>query len=338
MNRIVRILLLSFCLLAAKSQAQDPIFSQFFSNPLQINPAFAGVTYAPRISLSYRNQWPSWPNAYRTYAAMYEQSLEGLNSGIGIMVLTDDAGDGIYKTNNFNFTYSYQVQASRDLFLKLGFEAGVHQTRLDWDQLVFADQLDPRIGLQEGVLTGENAPDLFNRTSLDIGTGILLYHTNYYGGISLKHINRADESWFNVNESLNLGRPMRLSIHGGAEFSVNRGNNRLGASFISPNLLYIRQGEFSQLNVGAYAGYEKVFAGLWYRHAQQNVDAVIVMGGVKYQSLRIAYSFDVTISDLSLADTGGAHEVSISINLEDSRAVNKRRKSLDRTNCFRMFN
>ena len=55
-------------LLLNYTHAQDPVFSQFYATPMQLNPAFAGTTYAPRITLNYRNQWPSWPNAYTTYA------------------------------------------------------------------------------------------------------------------------------------------------------------------------------------------------------------------------------------------------------------------------------
>jgi type IX secretion system PorP/SprF family membrane protein len=320
------------------TNAQDPIFSQHFAAPLNINPAFAGVTTAPRINLSYRNQWPSWPNAYRTYAVSYDHPVEIMNSGFGVMAMTDDAGNGIYKTNSFMGTYSYQVQASKDLFLRLGFEAGIEQTRLDWEQLVFADQLDPRIGLEEGTFSAEVPPDQFNRTTFDLGTGLLVYHTNYYGGISLKHINRADESWLNINQNLNLGRPMRLTLHAGAEFSVNAGNNRLGASFISPNLLYIRQGPFTQVNVGAYAGYERVFGGLWYRHTSENADAAILLAGFRYGVLRIAYSYDVTISGLSVGSTGGSHEISVSFNLADSRILQQKRKRNETINCFKIFN
>ena len=335
MKSFLSVLLL---LITASVSAQDPVFSQFFAAPLNINPAFAGVTYAPRLSLSYRNQWPSWPNAYRSYSATYEQPIEALNSGLGVFVLADDAGNGIYQTNAFNFIYSYQVRASEDLFLKLGFEGGLHQTRLDWEKLVFEDQLDPRIGLEEGTFSSETPPERFTQTNFDLGTGLLIYHTNYYGGISLKHINRADESWLNLNENLNLGRPMRLTLHAGAEFNVNAGNNRLGATFISPNILYMRQGPFTQLQLGTYAGYESVFGGLWYRHTVENADAVIGLVGVRYGVLRIAYSYDVTVSGLSLAATGGAHEISVSISLEDSRIIKDKRRRNRNNNCFKMFN
>lgn len=317
---------------------QDPIFSQHFAIPININPAFSGVTVAPRISTAYRHQWPNWPNAYRSYAVSYEHPVEEMNSAFGVMVLGDDAGDGIYTTNQFTGVYSYQVRASQQLFFQFGVEAGLTQTQLNWEKLIFEDQLDPKIGLADGVFSSEVPPESFNRSAIDLGMGLLVYHSNFYGGLSLKHINREDESWLNINNNLNLGRPMRATFHAGAEFSVNANNNRLGASFISPNLLYIRQGPYSQVNVGAYAGYERIFGGLWYRHTFENADAAILMAGVRYNSLRIAYSYDATISGLSLAATGGSHEVSISISLEDSQSVQNKRRRSDINNCFKIFN
>ena len=79
------------------ASAQDPIFSQFYAMPLQVNPGFAGSAIAPRVGAAYRNQWSGFNNAYRTYALFYEQSLERLNSGIGFNLEGDNAGDGIYK-------------------------------------------------------------------------------------------------------------------------------------------------------------------------------------------------------------------------------------------------
>lgn len=327
-----------FCFSCLRLSAQDAIFSQHFAIPIHLNPAFASVSLAPRVSTVYRHQWPNWPNAYRSYAISYEHPLQGMNSSLGVMVMGDDAGNGIYKTNQFTGVYSYQIRTSRDLAFILGLEAGFNQTRLDWEKLIFEDQLDPRVGLEDGVFSAEVPPEQFNRSALDLGMGLLVYHSNYYAGLSVKHLNRADENWLNVNNNLSLGRPMRLTFHTGAEFSVNANNNRLGASFISPNLMYIRQGPYSQVNVGAYAGYESVFGGIWYRHTFENADAAIIMAGVRYNSLRIAYSYDVTVSGLSLTATGGSHEVSVSISLEDSRTVQKNLRRSDINNCFKIFN
>ena len=68
-----------FSLLCVKTYAQDPIYSQFYAAPLQLNPAFAGNAYAPFIAANYRSQFASFNNgaAYSTYSVSYDQFLKG---------------------------------------------------------------------------------------------------------------------------------------------------------------------------------------------------------------------------------------------------------------------
>ncbi|NBU92563.1 MAG: type IX secretion system membrane protein PorP/SprF, partial [Flavobacteriia bacterium] len=40
------------------SFSQDPTFTQFYSNPLYLNPALTGATGCSRFSFNYRNEWP----------------------------------------------------------------------------------------------------------------------------------------------------------------------------------------------------------------------------------------------------------------------------------------
>lgn len=336
------ITLLIVLLAGAAGWAQDPVFSQFYAAPLQLNPAFAGITYAPRITLNYRNQWPAWPNAYVTYAAAYEQPLEALNSGLGLLVMADVAGDGIYKTTRAAGTYGYQVRLSDEFHVKFGVEAGLIQTRVDWDALLFLDQLDPLTGGTDGEgnpnLSQEQRPKRLNRTVFDVGAGLLAYSGRFHGGIAIRHLNRPDDRLLEVNENLGVGLPLRLTVHGGAEFELERGNNRKLPSFISPNVMYNQQGDHSQLNLGAYAGLDKFFGGLWYRHTFEGPDAVIGMFGVRYGVMRIGYSYDYTISRLSNGNTGGSHELSLMISFEESARLQAKRQRSRYNNCFKMFN
>jgi len=87
--------LLLLAAFAVDGNAQDPIFSQFYSAPLMLNPAFAGNTYEPRIAMNYRNQFPAvvdGSTAFATYAVSYEQFVPSLNSGVGLLIKTDNAG------------------------------------------------------------------------------------------------------------------------------------------------------------------------------------------------------------------------------------------------------
>ncbi|HND88644.1 MAG TPA: PorP/SprF family type IX secretion system membrane protein, partial [Saprospiraceae bacterium] len=242
-----------FALLLCSLQAgaQDPIFSQFYAAPLQINPGFAGSALAPRMGLIYRNQWTGFNNAYRTYAAFYEQSLDRLNSGLGFHVEGDDAGNGIYKTNRFSAIYAYRLKVAEKFAIKLGVEAGVHQTSLDWNQLTFPDQIDPLDGII--LNTAELRPDQTNTSRLDISAGMLLLSKRWYVGGSLKHLNTPSDGILLTNDNISRGLPLRYTFHGGTEIVITEGNKRRQGSFVSPNLLFVSQGPYQQLNVGAYA-------------------------------------------------------------------------------------
>ena len=113
MSRQNTLLFLALLLIAGAVKAQDPIYSQFFAAPLQLNPAFTGNTEAPHFALNYRNQWTTFANgsqAYETYSASYSQFSRRLNSGFGLMILTDDAGQGLIKTNKASAFYAYRCR------------------------------------------------------------------------------------------------------------------------------------------------------------------------------------------------------------------------------------
>ena len=95
------------------------------------------------------------------------------------------------------------------------------------------------------------------------------------------------------------------------------GDSKYASAFISPNVLYRRQGEFQQMNFGAYVSKGPIVGGIWYRGilGTQYRDAFIVTLGIQSDVIKFGYSYDVTVSDLTPA-TGGSHEVSMSLNFD----------------------
>ncbi|HXB12127.1 MAG TPA: type IX secretion system membrane protein PorP/SprF, partial [Bacteroidia bacterium] len=75
-----------------KLYAQDPQFTQFYANPLYLNPAFAGSARCPRICMNFRDEWPAIPGTFVTYSASYDQHVDDLAGGIGLLVTQDQAG------------------------------------------------------------------------------------------------------------------------------------------------------------------------------------------------------------------------------------------------------
>ena len=289
-----------------EAQAQDPEFSQFYSNPLLLNPAFAGTARGPRVVMSHRNQWPSMSGAFVTQAVGYDQHFNSISGGLGLVVMNDQAGQNTLTTTRITGMYSYQQAITRKLSLRMALEASYFQKALDWSNLTFGDMIDPRRGF---IYETADTPRGENVKKVDFGAGLLAFTEKFYAGVAGHHLNEP-------NERLVVGTsrlPMKITGHAGAKLPLQRSVKGVEA-WISPNVLYRRQGEFQQLNMGVYVSKGPLVAGVWHRgfFSADTRDALIVLLGVETSLMRFGYSYDITISDLTPA-TGGAHELSLSM-------------------------
>ena len=91
-------------LAAAVTAGQDPSFSQFFSSPMNVNPALtANIDGKWRFISNLRNQWVGPASPYATGTASFESRImedkisEGNTFGIGGMLMYDKAMQGALK-------------------------------------------------------------------------------------------------------------------------------------------------------------------------------------------------------------------------------------------------
>ena len=303
-------------------KAQDPEFSQFYAAPLYLNPAFAGSARCPRIGLNYRNQWPALSKTFITYAAAYDQHVDGISGGLGLLVMNDKAGEGTINTTSISGMYAYQLNVSRDFSIRMGLQATWMQKRLDWDKLYFGDQIDPRYGFVYN--TQEGRPEDLSKSYPDFSAGILAYSSKVYGGVAVNHITEPDEA-FILEGSSKL--PMKITAHLGAMLPV--GDTRVykyaasrdEGTYVSPNILYQQQASFNQLNLGVYVLKSPLIGGLWYRAnfgKDQFIssESFIALVGVQKGLFKFGYSYDVTISKLTSNATAGSHEISFGVQFE----------------------
>ena len=146
MKKSYYIISILFFFMMSITKAQDPHFTQFYANPIYLNPAFAGSAICPRVIMNYRNQWPAIPAAYVTYNASYDQYIKNMSGGVGLMLTSDNAGEGVLQTNTVSGIYSYSASISPSFSIKAGFQATLRQINLDWEKLYFGDQIDARLG------------------------------------------------------------------------------------------------------------------------------------------------------------------------------------------------
>jgi type IX secretion system PorP/SprF family membrane protein len=317
------IAVLTLLVAATELRAQDPEFTQFYANPLYLNPAFAGTARCPRLVMNYRNQWPSLSGNFVTMSASYDQHVQTLQGGLGLIVLNDRAAQGTLNTTTVSGIYSYQQPISRKFSIKAALQASYLQKALDWSRLTFGDMIDPRKGF---IYNTNDIPRGGSVRAVDFSAGLLGFSDKIYGGVAVHHLNEPNESLIVGTSRL----PMKYTFHAGAVIPIEKKSRDADAK-ISPNLLYRRQGEFQQLNLGLYVSKGPLVAGVWFRglmFGQTYRDAFIATIGIQTDVVRIGYSYDVTISELT-PSTGGSHEVSLGINFE----CRQKRKKLRTIAC-----
>lgn len=298
-----------FSLPGNTSFAQDPQFSQFYAASLYLNPAFAGNTLQGRFTLNYRNQWPSIPKGFISYAFSYDHNLRDLNSGLGLLVLHDKAGSGGLRFTSIGGLYSYNAQLSRKQAIRAGLRFSYVARDYDLTRLVFADQIARGSSTTIESNLGEGT------SYIDLGAGMVFYSKNYWAGLAFDHLNKPNESLTGTTTEL----PIKTSLHAGYNIPVKRDIKYEVESSVTIAVNYKAQQKWDQLDIGTYYNHNALVIGMWYRGipllkeyqpGYGNNDALIVLVGVQVGGMRIGYSYDITISKLANS-TNGSHEISL---------------------------
>ena len=302
---------------------QDPSFSQFYSNPLYLNPALAGTGDCSRVLFNYRNQWPSMPGNFVTYSASADHYVNALSGGIGVIISSDNAGKGMMNTTRLSAIYSYHLKLSYDVSLNAGFNATFHQQKIKSDDLIYRDMIDPVSGAINPGNTGEVPIDNPTVNTADFSLGLALgIKEKYFVGFAVDHVTQPVLTYYENSENNLLYR--KFTAHAGVRINLssNRYSRNEDGFILSPNILYQQQQHARQLNGGLYVEKSPIITGIWYRHTLENPDGVIFLLGIKQKRFKFGYSYDLTLSKLK-GTTGGAHEVSLAILVGCNKKRNK---------------
>ncbi len=325
LQRRIRIVILLMLVIGwGLTNAQDAQFSQFYANPLYLNPALTGSIECGRINLNYRNQWPALAKAYVTYNVSYDQYIPGIRSGIGVVAMSDRQGDGALTRNSIAAFYSYKLKVSEPIMISFGLQGQYYQASIDQTKLTYGDQIDPTTG---EVYQQTNEPNVTNNNIgvIDFSAGVAMtYYDQWFVGVAVHHLTEPNMSFY---DDPNNNLPMKFTVHGGVTVNLNQGmlgNDDQDDFVLKPQILYMQQEAFRQLNFGLYLSKKPIVLGAWFRHNFSNPDAFIALVGLRFNNFRIGYSYDVTVSNIG-GSSGGAHEVSFSWDFCIYKEQNRRR-------------
>ncbi|MBQ1885119.1 MAG: PorP/SprF family type IX secretion system membrane protein [Bacteroidales bacterium] len=326
--------MLIMILSAANTKAQIIQFSQFYSCPLFLAPSYAGAIDNSRVVVNYRNQWPE-AGTFNTYAASYDQHLYKIKSGIGLMLMRDEAGDGNLALTVADICYSWYTKVSRDWTVRPGISFKYNKRSIDFEKLIFGDMIDEKGEVKHG--TAEAGPST-NKPYTDMQVSCIGYSEKYWGGLSVDHLLRPKASLYNDDS---YREDMKISVFGGAKFFIGatptgRGRrNKDDMQSVSVTALYEYSKLSDQLSVGAYWNKLPFTLGMWVRgipiavrdESYGNLDAIILLLGYKIFDLHIGYSYDFSVGEL-LSTTGGAHEISVMYEFQPKAKAKKRHAAI----------
>jgi len=313
MKKTRRIAVIIFSLIFAGSlNAQDPSFSQFFSSPLNINPALtANINADWRMISNFRDQWIGPASPYVTGTISYDQKIlqnkvpnvetEGNIMGVGGMLMFDYAMSGIVKSTYASANLSYNIKIIEDDYHKqrigLGFGAIYGYRNIDFSRVNFEEQFTG-FGFNTSLPTGETA--LSNMKPYFSASAGIVYsfstlNSNLDIGVAGFHLNRPKQTFL---QDKNQYLAIRKVAHANFETFLNE---RL---VLNTNAIYQFQMEANYFSVGAALGYylgdeaqSLLTGGLWY----WSKNALIPYVGLAYKDVQFGLSFDITTSKLNQA-------------------------------------
>ena len=254
-------------------KAQDPTYSQFNLNQLYYNPAYTGYQYGYQFSATYRNLWPNVPGnkapgPLSTFHLWFDGILNlplGSYIGLGAFAMQDVEGQGYLTTTSGGLSMAFhfpKIKYKTDQLARFKISVGVktyyNSISIDWDKLVFTDQLNAYGGIVRPSAFNNNGINRRNYFDFDIG-GLVV--NNFMGkdkwynefGFSVAHILRPSISLLgSQKDEYTLPRKFVASYRSTVSISGDK-------VFIGPTILFENQGspimnvknsDFYALNAG----------------------------------------------------------------------------------------
>jgi type IX secretion system PorP/SprF family membrane protein len=296
----------------------DPHFSQYYANPLWLNPALTGVINGDyRVSLNAKQQWGSISNSYLTAGVSYDRAPVK-NFAFGAMVIDQKAGDLNFNYLNALASGSYQVRFGTAglKLLNFGIQAGILNKSFDASRITTGSQFTPGGGYDGGLALNEN----FSATNTlvpDFNAGAMFFdgdpdkNTNVFFGVSAAHLTRPKDRFLGADARM----PIRLTGHGGARIRVNETLD------ITPNAIYMNQGNAREIAAGAYAQLMLNFeSDLLFGSNYRVDDSAIAFFGLHLRNMVFGLSYDFNTSTLNRA-TGSRGGLELSVSFTGSKGI-----------------
>ncbi|ADQ79233.1 putative membrane protein [Paludibacter propionicigenes WB4] len=282
------IFILSSCLLFLGNSLQaqqEPMYSQYMFNMINLNPAYAGNFGGDNITLLYRMQWVGVDGAPKTGTLSWDRRSVDSNVGYGLQVYNDKLG--IETTTGIQAFYSYRLKLAYST-LTFGLSGGALNYQAAYSKAVTSSPDDPLFAQDINIILPT------------VGFGMLLNADRMYLGFSIPALLKTKVDIDNTLHSTSANN--HYFFTGGYIFDVSS-EIKLKPSV----LLKAVQGSAPAFDFNMNAWFQNSLGfGVSYRPG----NAVVGLFEIQLSpTLRLGYAYDYTISSLKTYNVGGSHEL-----------------------------
>ncbi|HTL82291.1 MAG TPA: type IX secretion system membrane protein PorP/SprF [Bacteroidia bacterium] len=281
---------------------QDPQFSQYMFNPLNMNPGYAGSRGVMNGALVYRNQWTGFDGAPTTEVLAVNAPSRKGKVGLGLEVMNDHLGPK--NSTGAYLDYAYRLPCGKGK-LAFGLGAGVVSYHVDWNKVTYKDAGD-----------GFDNLNVTKLTKPDFKFGIYFNNKNFYISASTTHINR---EVYSMQDTLKVTMSQHSYLAFGRAFQLSD-NFLFSPSIMIRSANGIRQGT-ADLNLNF-----KLKNILWFGVSVRTEKSLVAMFQYNINDkFKIGYSYDMTMSKLRTYQSG-THEIVLGfdLNLFQSQVMSPR--------------
>jgi type IX secretion system PorP/SprF family membrane protein len=285
--------------IAPVAAQQDALFTQFFSNQLILNPAYAGSRDAISMTAFYRNQWAGFPGAPKTETISLHAPIFKGSSGAGVTMQHDQVG--ITTNSILNGSYAYRIDLGKAR-LGLGINGELRLQQIDWAAANPLDPMDPSIFYTNRSLFLPN-----------VGAGIFLDAEHYFLGLSIPRMLQTELNYAPAGNTAEHLAQLKRHFYLSGGLAV-----RLTESLMFRPQVLVKYVANAPLQVDVNLGFvmkDKIWLGGTFR-TEDSMDFFLQYS--INSKLRFGYAFDYAFTPLSNYNKG-THELMMGLDLGKNR-------------------
>jgi type IX secretion system PorP/SprF family membrane protein len=173
MRKLISLVLMNVLVVTVAVAQQDPMFTKYMFNSLNVNPGYAGSNEHMTLNLIHRSQWVGVKGAPTTQSFNIHTPLRNERVGVGLSAINDKIGP--VGTLDLNVSYAYRIPIGNSK-LSVGMQAGMQNYRSDWTKLSLETGQDPTFA------------NNINKVLPNFGAGVYFYNKHFYAGAGVPRI------------------------------------------------------------------------------------------------------------------------------------------------------